>query len=98
MGSSNKRWAGVAIGLPSMGSGDHLAKGWDTTVLPSWRPSPIRHHDDIPLPELASLATLLSEAGFEGEDLIRAMQERFELGRLASSTRERFEATIALTS
>ncbi|SFM85555.1 Protein of unknown function [Bradyrhizobium sp. Rc3b] len=52
-----------------------------------------RDHIDIPLPELASLAaTLRSE---EDEDIIRGMQEHFGLGRLAASTRERFEAAVA---
>jgi hypothetical protein len=58
----------------------------------------VRHHDDIPLPELASLAASLSEDRIEGEGLVRAMQEQFDLGRLASSTRVRFDAAIALAS
>lgn len=86
---------------PSTTDGDReivWPKDWDTAVLPPWRASTERHHDDIPLLELSSLAALLSEEGFEGEDLIRSMQERFNLGRLASSTRARFDAAIALIS
>jgi len=55
-----------------------------------------REHSDVPLPELAGLADLLRSQGLEdGEDLIRGIQEHFELGRLAVSTRLRFESAIA---
>ena len=57
-----------------------------------------RDHGDIPLPELASLAAQLRQKGFEGEELVREIQEHFRLGRLAASTRERFEAAISLAS
>ena len=54
-----------------------------------------REHGDVPLPELASLAYYLRAQGLEeNEDLIRGMQEHFGLGRLATSTRQRFEAAI----
>jgi len=54
-----------------------------------------REHGDIPLPELAGLADLLRSRGLEDdEDLIRGMQDHFGLGRLAISTRQRFEAAI----
>jgi hypothetical protein len=54
-----------------------------------------REHSDVPLPELAGLADVLRSRGLEdGEDLIRGIQEHFELGRLAISTRQRFEAAI----
>jgi hypothetical protein len=54
-----------------------------------------REHGDVPLPELAGLADLLRTKGLEdNEDLIRGMQEHFGLGRLAISTRQRFEAAI----
>jgi hypothetical protein len=47
------------------------------------------------VPELASLAVFLRTQGLEeDEDLIRSMQEHFGLGRLATSTRQRFEAAI----
>ncbi|WP_342740060.1 DUF3320 domain-containing protein [Bradyrhizobium sp. B117] len=55
-----------------------------------------RDHGDIPLPELAGLAAMLRASGLvEEEDIIRGMQDHFSLGRLASSTRERFEAAVA---
>jgi very-short-patch-repair endonuclease len=54
-----------------------------------------RDHFDIPLPELAGLVDLLRTEGLESEeDLVRGMQDHFSLGRLAASTRERFEAAI----
>jgi hypothetical protein len=54
-----------------------------------------REHGDVPLPELAGLADFLRAQGLEDEeDLIRGMQEHFGLGRLAISTRQRFEAAI----
>ena len=54
-----------------------------------------REHGDVPLPELAGLADVLRTQGLEDdEDLIRGMQEHFGLGRLAISTRQRFEAAI----
>ena len=55
-----------------------------------------REHVDIPLPELAGLAEILRRRGLEDEEeVIRGMQEHFGLGRLAASTRERFEAALA---
>ncbi|MET4356419.1 very-short-patch-repair endonuclease [Bradyrhizobium sp. RT9b] len=58
-----------------------------------------RDHGDIPLPELAGLVGMLRSAGFEEEEeIIRGMQEHFGLGRLAASTRERFEAAVAAAS
>jgi Protein of unknown function (DUF4011)/REase_MTES_1575/AAA domain/Protein of unknown function (DUF3320) len=72
---------------------------WPKDAAPGTK-SPYRHaggreHGDVPLPELASLADFLRTQGLEeNEDLIRGMQEHFELGRLAISTRQRFEAAI----
>jgi very-short-patch-repair endonuclease len=56
-----------------------------------------REHGDIPLPELAGLAEKMRvEHGLEDfEDIIRGMQEHFGLGRLAATTRERFEKAIS---
>jgi hypothetical protein len=34
--------------------------------------------------------------GLDGNDLVRAIQEHFGLGRLAASTRRRFEAAVAM--
>ncbi len=73
-------------------------KDGDPTVLPPWRGPGSRQHGDVPLPELASLAATLRAIGLEGEDLVRAMQDRFRLGRLAGSTRERFEAAASYAS
>jgi very-short-patch-repair endonuclease len=54
-----------------------------------------RQHGDVPLPELAGLGELLRAGGLDDkEELIRGMQEHFRLGRLAVSTRQRFEAAI----
>jgi very-short-patch-repair endonuclease len=54
-----------------------------------------REHNDIPLAELAGLADILRSRGLEDdEELIRGMQDHFDLGRLATSTRQRFEAAI----
>ena len=72
---------------------------WPQDAAPGAK-SPFRHaggreHGDVPLPELANFADFLRTRGLEeAEDLIRGMQEHFGLGRLASSTRQRFEAAI----
>ncbi|WIW45412.1 DUF3320 domain-containing protein [Bradyrhizobium sp. 62B] len=67
------------------------------SIVP-YRGSEGRDHDDIPLPELAGLAAKLRNEGLEDvEDVIRGMQEHFGLGRLAASTRERFEAAASVT-
>lgn len=72
---------------------------WPQTAVPGlkalYRSAGGRPHGDIPLPELAGLADILRANGLEDdEDLIRGMQEHFGLGRLAVSTRERFESAI----
>ncbi len=92
----------MALGLDRM----TITKEGDREIV--WPPgvSPLtltpyrerRDHGDIPLPELASLATQLRQKGFEGEELVREIQEHFHLGRLAASTRERFEAAISFAS
>lgn len=65
-------------------------------VVP-YRGSNGRDHGDIPLPELAGLAAKLRSQGLEdAEEVIRGMQEHFGLGRLAASTRERFEAAASV--
>ena len=69
---------------------------WPQEAVPSakspYRQAGGREHGDVPLPELASLADFLRTQGLEeNEDLIRGMQEHFGLGRLAVSTRQRFE-------
>ncbi|MBG0809900.1 DUF3320 domain-containing protein [Methylosinus sp. H3A] len=72
--------------------------GANTLVLTPYRRGDRRDHGDIPIPELASLAVELHGDGFEGEELVREIQEHFRLGRLAASTRDRFEAAVALAS
>ena len=63
--------------------------------MPSGAVHPITPINNVPLPELAGLADFLRAQGLEeDEDLIRGMQEHFGLGRLAISTRQRFEAAI----
>ena len=58
-----------------------------------------REHVDIPLPELAGLAEVLRSQGLDDEEgVIRGMQEHFGLGRLAVSTRQRFEAAVAIAT
>jgi len=69
---------------------------WNAEARPFWRHSDRRKHSDIPLPELASLAARLQMKGLDGNDLVRAIQEHFGLGRLAASTRRRFEAAVAM--
>ncbi|MDF0522713.1 DUF3320 domain-containing protein [Bradyrhizobium yuanmingense] len=66
------------------------------TNLSPYRGAGGRDHGDIPIPELAGLVGLLRSAGLEEtEEIIRGMQEHFGLGRLAASTRERFESAVA---
>lgn len=72
---------------------------WPRDVEPSlkipYRGAGGREHGDVPLPELAGLADTLRTKGLEDEeDLIRGIQEHFGLGRLAVSTRKRFQAAI----
>jgi Protein of unknown function (DUF3320) len=93
----------VALGrsrYPATKEGDREVI-WQQNATPGTK-TPYRgagghEHGDIPLPELAGLADLLLRVqGLEDdEDLIRGMQEHFGLGRLAISTRQRFEAAIA---
>jgi very-short-patch-repair endonuclease len=69
-------------------------RGMSTSQLPRYRGAGGREHGNIPLPELASLAAILSAQGIETKELVRGMQEHFALARLAASTRHRFEAAI----
>jgi REase_MTES_1575/Protein of unknown function (DUF3320)/AAA domain len=71
----------------------------DVTIVAkaAYRGAGDRDHGDIPLPELAGLASILRAHGLEDqEEIIRGMQEHFGLGRLAASTRERFRAATML--
>jgi very-short-patch-repair endonuclease len=69
--------------------------GADPKDLPPYRQGQ-REHGDIPLPELASLAAQFRRDGLAGELLVREMQDHFQLGRLFTSTRDRFENAIEL--
>ena len=84
--------------FPTSRDGDrHLLWPADAEIVArtAYRGAGGRDHGDIPLPELAGLAEVLRTQGLEGaEEIIRAMQEHFGLGRLAASTRERFERAI----
>jgi hypothetical protein len=89
-------WAALGKGrFPSSRDGDrHLIWPAQAEVVSktAYRGAGGRDHGDIPLPELAGLAEILRAKGLEEEEIIRGMQEHFGLGRLAASTRERFEA------
>lgn len=69
----------------------------DPAPLPPYRRGS-RDHSDIPLPELASLASRFQRDGLEGELLVREIQDHFELRRLAASTKERFEKAVELAT
>ena len=56
-----------------------------------------RDHGDIPTPELAGLAEVLRAEGLDETEIVRGMQAHFGLGRLAASTRERFETAVKLS-
>jgi hypothetical protein len=68
--------------------------GADASVLCPWRGPGPRHHHEIPLVELASLAKVFEAAGYDDETIIRTMQETFGLGRLKAPTRERFQRAV----
>ena len=101
-GENVQRIIGSALGLtrfPITKDGDRKVvwpKDTETASKTPFRGSGGREHGDIPLCELAGLAQLMhSRQGLEDEEeIIRGMQEHFGLGRLASSTRERFEAAV----
>lgn len=94
-------WAALGRGrFPSSRDGDrHLIWPADAEVVSktAYRGAGGRDHGDIPLPELVGLAEILGAGGLEEEEeIIRGMQEHFGLGRLAASTRERFEAATQI--
>lgn len=60
-----------------------------------WRGLGERNHIDVPICELASLAYAYEKNGAHDEEIVRAMQEHLQLGRLHSSTRDRFEEAVA---
>jgi very-short-patch-repair endonuclease len=68
--------------------------GADTKALRPWRGAGTRDHHEIPLVELASLATPLVAASLDDETVIRSMQEKLRLTRLTTPTRERLERAV----
>lgn len=69
-------------------------KGVEASPQVTFRHSDARQHGDIPLPELSGLASRWLDECDDREQVVRMMQEHFNLARLASSTRERFEAAV----
>ena len=100
-GETVQRIIRAALGrhrFPATADGDREII-WPKDVVPEvkapYRGAGGREHGDVPLPELAGLADVLRAQGLEDEeDLIRGIQEHFGLGRLAISTRQRFEAAV----
>jgi hypothetical protein len=100
-GETVQRIIRAALGrhrFPTTADGDREII-WPKDVVPEvkapYRGTGGREHGDVPLPELAGLADVLRAQGLEDEeDLIRGIQEHFGLGRLAISTRQRFEAAV----
>jgi hypothetical protein len=100
-GETVQRIIRAALGrhrFPATADGDREII-WPKDVVPEvkapYRGTGGREHGDVPLPELAGLADVLRAQGLEDEeDLIRGIQEHFGLGRLAISTRHRFEAAV----
>ena len=100
-GETVQRIIRAALGrhrFPATADGDREII-WPKDVVPEvkapYRGTGGREHGDVPLPELAGLADVLRAQGLEDEeDLIRGIQEHLGLGRLAISTRQRFEAAV----
>ena len=93
-------WSALGRGrFPSSRDGDrYIIWPLDAEVVAktTYRGAGGRDHGDVPLPELAGLAEILRAEGLEEqEEIIRGMQDHFGLGRLAGSTRQRFEAASA---
>jgi very-short-patch-repair endonuclease len=103
-GETVQRIIRAALGrhrFPATADGDREII-WPKDVVPEvkapYRGTGGREHGDVPLPERAGLADVLRTQGLEDEeDLIRGIQEHFGLGRLAISTRQRFEAAVRVT-
>ena len=68
----------------------------DTKTLCAWRAGGSRHHNQIPLIEIAGLAHNLLAPEPDDEELVRNIQEAVGLARLTTSTRERFLRAIAI--
>jgi Protein of unknown function (DUF3320) len=54
----------------------------------------LRSHADIPIAELASLATPFVRLRMSDEEVLRRMADHFRLGRLREATRSRFEQAL----
>jgi very-short-patch-repair endonuclease len=88
--------AAVSSRIPRTKDGDRVVywpEGADPAARAAFRRSPdgARDHADIPLPELASLATTFLGDGADREEVVRKMALYFKLGRLRESARARFE-------
>jgi very-short-patch-repair endonuclease len=70
--------------------------GANTNVLCPWRGAGPRHHHQIPLIELASLANAFAEVEYDDETIVRAMQEALRIGRLKAPTRERLQRAVEI--
>src|SRR5208337_838133 len=70
--------------------------GANIDALCPWRGSGPRHHQEIPMVELASLARTFVAAGCDDETVIRSLQEGLGLGRLKAPTRERFQRVVQM--
>jgi hypothetical protein len=55
----------------------------------------VRSHNDVPVPELASLALPFVRIRMDDEQVLRKMAEHFGLGRLREVTRNRFQKAVA---
>jgi REase_MTES_1575/Protein of unknown function (DUF3320) len=56
--------------------------------------SDVRSHNDIPIPELASLALPFVRIRMDDEQVLRKMAEHFGLGRLREVTRIKFQKSV----
>ena len=68
----------------------------DTKSPCAWRAGGSRHHNQIPLVEIAGLARNLLAAEPDDEEIVRSIQEAVGLARLTTPTRERFLRAIAI--
>jgi hypothetical protein len=71
-------------------------EGAQTGVPVSFRKSTdnVRSHNDIPIPELASLALPFVRIRMDDEQVLRKMAEHFGLGRLREMTRIKFQKAV----
>jgi hypothetical protein len=67
-----------------------------TGILPFRGPSPARDHGDIPIIELAGLATGYLDDGADREEAVRCMAQALDLRQLRAATRARLERAVDL--